>query len=223
MEETNEQQKEGLVQEHNLFTSKNIDKIAEAMAKFQGACPEITLDAEVEVTMKSGGKYKFKYATLSNINKLIKKPLSENGLAVTQVTSNTAGEITTLLMHSSGQWIRSVIKMQSSNNPQDMGSAITYGRRYSLSAILGISANTDDDGNLAHGNSVQNKAKANTPAKKNTPKKEEPKKKTELTPGCDKWSTAIEKVKGGMKIEEIRKGYDITDENFAKLKKEAMI
>lgn len=224
MEENKEQPTETVKVYQNSFTSENIGKIAEALSKFQGECPEITLDADVEVTMNNGGKYKFKYATLANINKIIKPFMAKHGLSITQVTSTKAGEITTLLMHSSGEWIRSEIKMPAYTKPQDMGSAITYGRRYSMCAILGLSANTDDDGNIAHGNSLKENSSA---GKKQPPVKPTPPpprtKKPIITPDSEKWEKALEAVKKGMSKEDMRKSYEISDEHYDKLKKDSII
>ena len=84
-----------------------------------------------------------------------RKALAENGLAVTQTTDvGESGEMVmlTTLMHTSGEWIGGVYPIRpTQNTPQGMGSAITYARRYSLSALLGLTADDDDDGNAASG------------------------------------------------------------------------
>ena len=89
------------------------------------------------------------YADLHAVIKASFPLLSKNSLSVTQGNEMIQGAVcvTTTLMHSSGQWIRSKVKLPLEKaNAQGVGSAITYGRRYGLSAIVGI-AQYDDDGN----------------------------------------------------------------------------
>ena len=75
--------------------------------------------------------------------------LSKNGLSVTQGNEIIPGAVcvTTTLLHESGQWLRSKIKLPMEKvNAQGVGAATTYGRRYGLAAMVGI-AQKDDDGN----------------------------------------------------------------------------
>jgi hypothetical protein len=78
----------------------------------------------------------------------VRKPLADQGLSYTQIVQQTETGITlvTLLMHKSGQWISGNYPLPKGLDSQDMGKAITYARRYSLCAILGIAAEDDDDG-----------------------------------------------------------------------------
>lgn len=97
--------------------------------------------------------HKSKYADLASVWEAIRGPLSANGLSVVQlVTEAPAGFVglTTILLHSSGQQISSTFHMpvKDANNPQAVGSALTYARRYALSALVGV-APEDDDGNFA--------------------------------------------------------------------------
>jgi hypothetical protein len=67
---------------------------------------------------------------------------------VSVVDGGASVEIESRLMHTSGQWLASTLTMPvSQRTPQGIGSAITYGRRYGLAALLGVAAETDDDGN----------------------------------------------------------------------------
>lgn len=135
----------------NKFMSDEINAISAALSKFQGCIEQPKLEKEVKVTMKSGGKYSFKYADLSACVKAAAPGLKENGLAVSQVINE--GRLITLLTHESGQWIKSELMLpQQSTDYQAYGSAITYLKRYSYCAILGIVADTDDDANMACGN-----------------------------------------------------------------------
>lgn len=134
--------------------SESIKELATALSKFQMQVPKIDLDREVEVVTRAGGKYKFRYATFANILDKIRKPMSDNGLSFTQVV-NEDGGVTTLLMHNSGEWISSRLLITGEKTPQGIGSAITYTKRYSLSSILGICADDDDDANVAQGNEIK--------------------------------------------------------------------
>jgi hypothetical protein len=78
-------------------------------------------------------------------------PLSDNGIAWTQTIEMRDGGLilATMLLHTSGQWIASEYPLPSSGKPQEMGSATTYAKRYSLAAIVGIAADDDDDADAA--------------------------------------------------------------------------
>ncbi len=139
--------------------SERIDKLVEALAKAQGLIENPSRDREVTVTMKSGGKYKFKYATLGGIIDTIRKPFTENGLWFSQHVSRVENTdvLTTRLLHSSGQWLASetIITTDEGGGNQQFGSALTYMRRYTLCALLGIVADEDDDGNAGDGHDAE--------------------------------------------------------------------
>jgi hypothetical protein len=77
--------------------------------------------------------------------------LAKHALAVSQPTMVTANGLVlvTRLMHKSGEFIESSYPLPSGGKPQEMGSALTYARRYCYCAILGIAADSDDDGAAA--------------------------------------------------------------------------
>jgi hypothetical protein len=92
--------------------------------------------------------FKNMYADLESVWDACRMPLSKHGLAVLQPVSAAGAKVTvtTVLAHKSGQWFASDLEMTSQQNtPQGIGSTITYGRRYGLSAMVGI-APEDDDG-----------------------------------------------------------------------------
>lgn len=132
----------------NSFMSPTIAKLSEALSKAQGEFDHAKKDVKNEF-------FKSKYADLASVIDAAKKPLSNNGLAVIQITEvQDNGDIflTTLLTHSSGEWIISKYPIKPMKpDPQGFGSALTYARRYSFSAITGI-ASEDDDGNAGAGN-----------------------------------------------------------------------
>lgn len=137
-----------------MKTSVEINDLASAMVKFQKQV-ESPKKSSDNPAFKREGKA-LKYADLDAIIKVITPALSDNGLSQMQFTSSDIESktvtITTMLMHSSGQYMTSdplILPAEnfSKFNAQTIGSSITYGRRYSLSAMLGIASEDDDDAN----------------------------------------------------------------------------
>lgn len=138
-----------------MQSSDAINELAKALSAAQG---------EITGALKDSANpfFKSKYADLASCWDACRSALSKNGLAVTQfpttLTSAGGGERTylmTTLMHSSGQWMRSeLIVSPKDDTPQAMGSALTYARRYALTAIVGV-AQVDDDGNAGSGRSTE--------------------------------------------------------------------
>ena len=129
--------------------SDKIDKLAGALSKAQG---EIK-GAESKATNTF---FNSSYADLHNVIQSCLPILSKYGLSIVQGNSwckSTNGfYVTTMLMHESGQWIRSAVRMPiTKKDAQGIGATITYGRRYGLSAMVGI-AQYDDDGNSIRNN-----------------------------------------------------------------------
>lgn len=99
-----------------------------------------------------------KYADLASVFEAIRDPFFDNGLSVTQtmdVTEDGRMTLSTVLMHTSGEYLKSSMILPNIVKPQEMGSAITYYRRYSLMCIAGLPSE-DDDGNSAN-KAVQNR------------------------------------------------------------------
>jgi hypothetical protein len=130
-----------------------------ALAKAQGTFPEIERNRTVKVVPRSGGAgYSFKYATFSAILAAVRKPLADNGLAFTQIISHDSVGgfyvLTTTLYHGN-QFIASKVPLiAEGGSNQQFGSALTYMKRYAFAAMLGISADEDDDANEADGNTI---------------------------------------------------------------------
>lgn len=145
------------------FMSENIDQISAALSAFQGVVEQPKLEKEVKVKTKSGGSYSFKYADLSACVKAATQALKGCNLSVCQLISN--GKLITILSHKSGQWFKSELMLPTQTTDyQAYGSAITYLKRYSYCAILGIVADTDDDANIACGNQAEFKERKPQPA-----------------------------------------------------------
>ncbi len=137
--------------------SSDIAQIAAALVRAQAALANPPRNRSVQVRTKAGSIYTFRYATLDKIRETIREPLGGNGLCVLQpiVSTQRGPVLVTRLLHESGQWMECEIPLPTlGDSLQDFGSAITYVRRYAVSAMLNITADEDDDGNTAEGNHV---------------------------------------------------------------------
>lgn len=126
-------------------TSEQINELAAALAKAQAEMKNARLN-------KVNPHFKSRYADLAEIRDTVTPALAKHGIAVAHgIMPADSGSlvVTTRLIHSSGQWIESGFPI-AYDKPQTMGSAITYGRRYNLSAITNIAADDDDDANAAN-------------------------------------------------------------------------
>jgi len=140
----------------NTPTPQSLGKLATALAKAQGEMNNAKKD-------KKNPFFKSQYADLASVFEACRLAFYENDISVTQ-TMRVEGErmiLVTRLMHASGEYIDSEMLLPNQLEPQKMGSAITYYRRYSLMAIAGVAAD-DDDGNEAN---KQAKMHAHTTAK----------------------------------------------------------
>lgn len=125
--------------------SQSLASFAGAMAKAQGAMRNASKD-------KVNPHFKSKYADLASVLDACREALATNGIAVLQPVTTCADgvRVTTMLLHSSGEWMKCHCVMPvAQRTPQGIGSAITYGRRYGLAAMVGVAADEDDDGNAA--------------------------------------------------------------------------
>lgn len=129
------------------YQSENIGELAKALAEAQGKFTFALKDCLADMGAKGGRR---KYADLQAVIEAVKPHLTEHGLAVVQATMPNPNGISlrTTLMHSSGQWIAGQIDLPNDRmgGIQGMGSALTYARRYALSAMVGIASDEDDDG-----------------------------------------------------------------------------
>jgi hypothetical protein len=159
-----------------MITSESIAKIAPAFVAAQAEFDHVSKEADNDF-------FKSKYATLAACIEVVKPILAKHDLAVMQgavtpvFAEASAGIlIQTRLLHSSGEWMEDEgLRLPlAKNDPQGVGSAVTYGRRYSLLALLGVAPDDDDDGNAAsvgskptqsHSKAKPAKKKADPPAK----------------------------------------------------------
>ncbi|MEK4711104.1 ERF family protein [Bacillus sp. FSL R10-2780] len=126
--------------------SETITELAKALVKFNSEVNKIAKDADNPF-------FKNNYATLDTIIDEIRPILSKHGLSIMQIPSGDGQNVTlkTLLLHESGEWLESdeLTMKPVKNDPQAVGSCITYARRYSLAAFLSLNTGEDDDGNGA--------------------------------------------------------------------------
>ena len=182
--------------------SQTIGALAAALSKAQTSFTPAVKDA-------ANPFYKSKYLTLAGALDAVRSALGANGLALVQAVDATGDKLTlnTTLLHSSGEWIGSTYPINPvKNDPQGIGSAVSYGRRYSLMALLGIAAE-DDDGEAAHGRT------AKVDATTGEVKKAQPKWSDEQRTEVGSWFSAIvQGVEGGDKIvQDFRNQYKYTD------------
>lgn len=132
--------------------SDTIGELAKALVKAQSQFEAIKKGKTADIPIKSGGSYSYAYADFGSIVQTVLPVLKENGLAYTQFPSaiNELPALTTTLLHESGEWISETMLLHiAKDDAQGQGSAITYARRYALSAVLGIVTEVDDDGATA--------------------------------------------------------------------------
>lgn len=126
--------------------SEDISDLAKALTAVQASLAPAKRDS-------TNPYYNSTYADLSSVWESCRETLAKNGLCVIQGNSVGTGNsliVETILIHESGQWVQSELCLPLSKaDPQGVGSAMTYGRRYGLAAIVGIVADADDDGNAA--------------------------------------------------------------------------
>lgn len=189
-----------------IVQSIEINELAVALHEFQNNVESVKKDAR-------NPHFGKKYASLSSLVDTIREPLYEAGLSFMQFPT---GEhcLHTRIIHKSGQYLGSTYKMTPvKNDPQGIGSSITYQRRYALAAALGLSVEDDDDGNEA------SKAKPESKGAKAQPKPEPA--KEQLNPKHPKWQGAVESLANGKcTIDQIKAKYILFDMNEEQLVKE---
>jgi hypothetical protein len=135
-------------------SSESLAALAAALAKAQAELvnPEKSLTATVRTGRPGEGQRSFRYASLSSGLDIVRKTLGQHEIATVQTTAidHTAGmvNLTTTLAHASGEWIASdwpVCPIAETANPQRMGAALTYARRYALFTLVGMAGEDDLD------------------------------------------------------------------------------
>lgn len=150
-----------------MRNSEQINELAVALNKAQADFMVAKKDAKNPF-------FKSKYATLNAVYEAVAEALLKNGLSVIQPIVGDAVETT--IIHTSGQFITSScpIVCAKQNDPQAMGSAITYARRYSLASLLGVMTDEDDDGEKAMARPAPKQAVKEAPKAEKKPTEKEP-------------------------------------------------
>lgn len=130
-----------------MFKSESIVKLSASLVKAQ---------RNIGAASKGGKNpfFKSNYATLGDVMEACKDPLNAEGVVILQpILSDASGDyVETTLLHESGEYITSTMKLTPSKNMQEFGSAISYAKRYSLQSLVFIPA-SDDDGEATMGRS----------------------------------------------------------------------
>src|SRR5437763_6265651 len=135
-------------------SSESVAALASALAKAQAELvnPEKSLPATIRSGRPGEGERTFRYAPLSSGLDIVRETLGQHEIATVQTTAvdQAAGlvNLTTMLAHASGEWIASdwpVCPIAEMANPQRMGAALTYARRYALFTLVGIAGEDDLD------------------------------------------------------------------------------
>lgn len=138
--------------------SDHMDALAAALAKAQA-------NIEGAVKDKVNPHLKSKYADLSSVWDACRESLKENGLSVVQGAEPSEVStlaLTTMLLHSSGQWVSGTMTMPLAKaDPQGYGAALTYARRYGLAAMVGVCPEDDDaQSTVSHRDTYQERPQA---------------------------------------------------------------
>ena len=202
--------------------SESIKELAKALSAAQGVMTAAKMD-------KENPFLKNKYADLGSVISAAKQPMQANGLAVSQLIGGDGAHvtITTLLMHLSGEWLSTEMSMpvgeaRGKSQAQEIGSIITYLRRYSLAAILGVHADEDVDGN---GEGEKKQAKSAPSAPSNGKSAPESAPTMTIDQAESEWSSTLDLPYGMVSTEALSKFHlglskskkDLTDEQKRKV------
>lgn len=124
--------------------------MAAALAAVQAALPTVHKGRTATIPSKQGPGYSYRYADLSDVTAAIMPLLSRNGLAFTCHPRLAGGgyELAATLMHTSGESVEGALPL-TGGTPQQLGSSITYMRRYLLGSLTGLVTDDDDDARAA--------------------------------------------------------------------------
>jgi hypothetical protein len=139
-----------------VHKSEQIGELMAALAKAQAEFRPVTKGRKAKIQTKSGASFSYDYADHADAVEQLAPILVRHGLAVVQPAERQKGgdvTVTTLLGHTSGQWISGECSWPSdATDPRSIGSAITYARRYGYLSICGaVASDEDDDGEHARG------------------------------------------------------------------------
>lgn len=157
-----------------LVFSEEFTELAKALHEVQFAVGPVMAQEVARIRTKTGKEFEYKFANLADCMELVREPMHNNGLCFISGVDvhSPVVTVTTRIIHTSGQWVQTTVRLpiddQRMSTAQAVGSAMTFGRRYTFCALLGI-ATEDDDGKAA------GKANRGAPPAK---KKQEPRQAT---------------------------------------------
>lgn len=129
-----------------METSENLNEIAKALSLLQGKMKPASLDG-------NNPFFKSKYSTLLSVWDALKDHLLESQICIVQdaITTDLGITVSTRVIHASGQWMQfgPLSIPLAKKDAHSIGSSLTYAKRYSISAALGVVCDDDDDGNKA--------------------------------------------------------------------------
>lgn len=192
--------------------SPQINELATALSKAQSEMSFASKDS-------INPHFKSKYADLSAVWDAIRVPLTKHGLSVTQILETMGDQIilVSILMHSSGQWIKSTLPVINANKTsQGQGSGITYCRRYALAALVGCVQDDDDAEASMPKDRDKSKKTQDKPESNPTPlTKEQTKELHELADLCD--PEYIGKLYSYLESQGVRGFDNLMSNNFTKV------
>jgi len=180
--------------------SESITNLTKSLAVFHSLVGKISKDAKNPF-------FKSNYASLPHILTEIQEPMEKAGLVITQFPDENG--LTTILIHSeSGEYLEAtyIMPVAKANDPQALGSAISYARRYAITSILNLKIEDDDAEKAMSRKNEELKVDNSLPW---------------LNPGTENWKNVIIALKGNYTISDIEKKYRISKENKEKLLNEA--
>lgn len=131
--------------------ARPLDELAGALAAFQAEVPVVPKKQTAKIETQGGRNYSYTYADLATLAPVVMPLLAKHGLAFTALPTSrrdAAPVLVGMLIHTSGQFVRGELPI-SGRTPQEIGSSLTYGRRYLLGCLTGVVTDDDDDGGLA--------------------------------------------------------------------------
>lgn len=147
-----------------MKTSESIAALAASLATAQGELKNVEKG-------KINPHFKSRYADIADGLDVVRPVFSKHGLSVVQATDYMPDTgvfvLVTRIIHKSGEWIESTYPLPTNGKPQDVGSALTYARRYALFSLAGVAGTDEDD----DGNDAQNTTQARKPAARPAPPK----------------------------------------------------
>src|SRR5262245_11947848 len=138
-------------------TGEPTPELAAALARVQAKLPMIKAAQVAEVETRQGYSYKYHYASLADVLKVVLPLLGHEGLALTQTYRRSRHprahglDLVTRLYHANGGYLQSVLPIPLEDTAQALGSWMTYQRRYALCALIGVAAEEDTDAAGASG------------------------------------------------------------------------